>query len=205
MHIHLRQKQYKGTAQAGSVLHGTRCRLSTVRLLWNSDAEARRLRQHLQTVLPQRSRSRQTLRRRHLQVKKASEPCNRPVSRRRAREFVRRQTKGICHVQETLCQRTLHISQSGPGCPCPSCLWFRLGSSRCRWSGVFLAVVSGSSFGFFLRFLFFPRFRVFSCFSVFSVGGEPGRGLIQFPGWCGVAVCVLPYQAGEPQKVQTHF
>ena len=164
-----------------STTHGTftlelRCRSKETSTASANCAPAKEQRSHTAT---------QTLRRRHRQVKKASEPCKRPVSRRRARELVRRHTKGICHIQETQCQGTLHISQSGPGCPCPfsslvSAWFFALSLVR-----VFLAVFRAALLGLSPRF--FPRFRVFPVFPpVFSVGSESGKfdGLDKFsPLW----------------------
>ena len=142
-----------------STTHGTstlelRCRSKETSTASANCAPAKEQRSHTAT---------HTLRRRHLQVKKATEPCKRPVSRGRARELVRRQTKGICHIQETQCQGTLHISQSGPGCPCPfpslvSAWFFALSLVR-----VFLAVFGAALLGSFPAV--FPRFRIFPVFS----------------------------------------
>ena len=97
-----------------------------------------------------------TLPRRHLQVKKASEPC------KRARELVRRQTKGICHTQDTTHlpvwpRLSLSLSVFGFGLvlrvvvgPC------FLGGFSCRSFGFFPR-------GFFLVFAFFKFFPLFLC------------------------------------------
>ena len=94
---------------------------------------------------PRRHTATQTLRRRHLQVKKASEPCKRPVSRGRARELV----------------LSLPLSVFGFGLvlrvvvgPC------FLGGFSCRSFGVFPR-------GFFLVFAFF--FLFFPLFSLSEV------------------------------------
>ena len=48
-------------------------------------------------------------------------------------------------------------------------------------------------------------FDLFVVRPVFSAEQVRWTEQVQFPGWCGVAVRVLPHQAGEARKVQTHF
>ena len=118
----------------------------------------------------------QTLRRRHPQVRKASEPHKRPVSRSPASVLDGRQSKGICpHLKHGVSEHHT-LPQSGPGAfPAPSRVCFGLVLSGRRRSASFSAVFPRRSFGvfprgFFLVFAFFPSSSRFSLSAVFRAG-----------------------------------
>ena len=176
----------RATWYRASTFHGTcslalRCRSKGTSTASANYAPAKEQESHTAT---------QTLHRRHPQVRKASEPHKRPVSRSPASVLDGRQSKGICpHLKHGVSEHHT-LPQSGPGVsPAPPRVCFGLvwsglvGSSSVR---VFLCGFSAPLFlGVSPRL--FPRFRVFPVFfPFFLVGGVPGRfdGLNKFsPSW----------------------